>query len=199
MLKTSFGHGAALVAALAVLTGPVLAQGQQVQVIIDRGLTDDLPYTAIYPNVMRSVDDNNSETILTIQHPDALMQCDFFSVAGAPDGWSADAALASLDAAGIEAAWTPNFPGFKLGGQSVGSFASGPSLFYEGQADSSPMGPAVNVVHAEAVDSGRTYIVECLVDSSVAAEARPMIDFIIANFSTRSDGQCCINPLDDRG
>ena len=61
------------------------------------------------------------------------------------------------------------------------------------------MGVPLNVVHAEAVDSGRTYAVECLLDRSVAADARSMIDFIIANFSTKSDGDCCIDPSDDRG
>jgi hypothetical protein len=198
MVYVRFGHGPALLAALALLSAPVLAQ-DQVQMIIDRGLTDDLPYTAIYPNVLRSVDDGNAETILTVQHPDALLQCDFFSVAGAPADWTADSALSSLDVPGIEATWSPNFPGFKLDNQAVGRFASGPALFYEGGADSSPMGPPVSVVHAEAVDSGRTYAVACLVDRNIAAEARPMIDFIIANFSTRSDGQCCIDPADDRG
>ena len=198
MYQSSFGRSAALAAALGMLCAPVLAQ-DQVQMIIDRGLTDDLPYTAIYPNALQSIDDGSSETILTLQHPDALLRCDFLSVPGASDGWTAESALSSLDVAGIEATWTPNFPGFKLDNQSIARFASGPALFYEGQADSSPMGPPVAIIHAEAVDNGRSYAVECLVDRNVAAEARPMIDFIIANFSTKSDGQCCIDPTDDRG
>lgn len=197
---TKFGFGAAMVlaAALATAGAPVLAQ-DQVQMIIDRGLTEDLPYTAIYPEVFRTVDDGSPETFLTIQHPDALLQCDFFSVPGAAAGWSAEAALTNLDVAGIEATWLPNFPDFKLGAPSLGLFQSGPALLYAGAATASPMGPPVNVVHAEAVDNGRTYAVECLVEESVAADARPMIDFIIANFSTRSDAQCCIDPADDRG
>lgn len=202
MIHRSFGRGAALLAATALLSAPVMAQdaaNTQVQMVIDRGLTDDVPYTAIYPNVLRSVDDGNAETILTIQHPDALLQCDYFSVAGAPEGWSADSALASLDVPGIEATWAPHFPGFKVSGQRIAQFASGPALLYEGAADSSPMGPAVNVVHAEAVDAGRTYAVECVADRAIAASARPMIEFIVANFSTRSDGECCINPPDERG
>src|SRR5690606_25489272 len=133
---------------------------------------------------LRSVDDGNSETILTVQHPNALLQCDFFSVPGAPEGWSAEGAVANLDIAGIEATWAPSFPGFSLTGQQVARFASGPALLYVGQSESSPMGPGVEVVHAEAVDAGRTYAVECLMDRAVAAEARPMVDFIIANFST---------------
>jgi hypothetical protein len=191
-----FGRSIALCAAALLAGSQALAQER---VIIDRGLTDDLPYTAIYPQVMQSVDDGSSETILTISHPDALLRCDYFSVAGAPEGWSAEAAVSSLDVAGIESSWAPNFPGFRLSAHGVVRFASGPALLYEGSSDASPMGPAVSVIHAEAVDGGRTYAVECLVDRAVAPDARPMIDFIIANFSTRSDGQCCINPADDRG
>jgi hypothetical protein len=47
------------------------------------------------------------------------------------------------------------------------------------------MSVPINVIHAEAVDGGRTYAVECLYDRSADADARPMVDFIIANFSTR--------------
>lgn len=196
MGKSGPARHVAIALALCGLVTPVFAQNQ---VLIDRGLTDDLPYTAIYPSVLQSVDDGNSETILTLRHPDAFIQCDVFAVPGAPDGWSAEKALENLDIAGIEATWAPDFPGFKVTAQSVGRFASGPALFYEGASDNSPMGVPVSVVHAEAVEGGRTYAVECLSDQAVAAEARPMIDFIVANFSTRSDGQCCINPADDRG
>ncbi len=196
MGNRAFGRGVALCAAALLAGSEALAQER---VIIDRGLTDDLPYTAIYPQALQSVDDGSSETILTISHPDALLRCDYFSVPAASEAWSAEAAVASLDVAGIESSWAPNFPGFKLSSHGITRFASGPALLYEGSSDASPMGPAVSVVHAETVDSGRTYAVECLVDRAVAAEARPMIDFIIANFSTRSDGQCCIDPADDRG
>src|SRR5688572_17300463 len=113
MVRSFFGRGVLLASALAMNTA-AFAQSGQVQVVIDRGLTDDVPYTAIYPDALQSVDDGSSETILTVRHPEALIQCDFFSVAGAPSEWSADAALASLDVAGIESSWAPNFPGFKL-------------------------------------------------------------------------------------
>ena len=198
MSKASFGRMAALVAAVATICGPVAAQ-QAVQVIIDRGLTEDLPYTAIYPNVLQTADDGNPETIMTLRHPSVPLQCDVFAVAGGPDGWTAEGALQALDTAGIEAAWTPSFPGFRLTGQSVGRFANGPALFYEGISESSPFGLPMSIVHAEAVDGGRTYAVECLLAQEIAAEARPMVDFIIANFSTNSEGQCCIDPADDRG
>src|SRR5690606_419826 len=118
--------------AAAVLCGQAAAQ-EQAQVMIDRGLTEDLPYTAIYPSVLRSVDDGSAATILTLQHPDVPLQCDVFAVDGAPEGWSAQEALDKLDAAGIEATWTPDFPGFRLVGRSVVNFASGPALLYEGE------------------------------------------------------------------
>lgn len=198
MFKASIGRGVALVAAVAMNCGPLLAQ-DAVTMVIDRGLTDDLPYTAIYPNALQSVDDGNPETILTLRHPSVPLQCDFFAVSGGPETWTAEAALEALDVAGIEAAWTPSFPGFRLTGQSVTEFASGPALLYEGQSDNSPFAMPLTIVHAEAVAGGRTYAVECLLAQDIAAEARSMIDFIIANFSTNSDGQCCIDPADDRG
>ena len=196
MYEAGPGHSAAVAILFAGLGTPAFAQDQ---IIIDRGLTEELPYTAAYPDVLRTVDDGSTATILTLQHPDAPLQCDVFVVPGASDGWSAQGALDSLDIAGIEATWIPDFPGFKVTGQSLAQFASGPALFYEGQSEGSPLGIPLDIVHAEAVDAGRTYAIECLIGKDIAADARPMIDFLIANFSTRSDGQCCINPNDDRG
>jgi hypothetical protein len=195
IMKLGGRRGAALLAILAGLGSPVLAQDQS-QVVIDRGLTDDLPYTAIYPNVLRSVDDGSPATILTLQHPEAPLQCDAFAVPGAEAGWTAEEALGKLDIAGIEATWTPDFPGFKVVAQGITQFASGPALLYEGESENSPLGIPLRIVHAEAVDGGRTYAIECLMDRSMAKEARPLVDFFIANFSTRSDGECCIDPAD---
>jgi hypothetical protein len=184
-------------AALALACGPVTAQ--QIQVVIDRSLTDDPPYTAIYPEVMQTADDGNPQTILTLRHPDAPLQCDVLVLPEAPEGWTADGALATFDAARVEAAWSPTFPGFRVTGQSVTRFASGPALLYEGTSDGSPFNVPVATVHAEAVENGRTYAVTCLAAIDVVAQARPVVDFIIANFSTNSEGQCCIDPADDRG
>lgn len=197
MTKPAAWRSAATVIAAAVLCGQAVAQ-EQAQVVIDRGLTEDIPYTAIYPNVLRSVDDGSAATILTLQHPDAPLQCDIFAVAGAQDGWSAEQALNKLDAAGIEATWAPDFPGFRLVGRNLVSFASGPALLYEGESDNSPLGVPLRIVHAETVAGDLTYAIECLMERSIATEARPLVDFLILNFSTRSDGECCI-PIDDRG
>lgn len=197
MIKQSM-CGAVLVLPLAVLCGQSYAQ-DQTPVVIDRGLTEDLPYTAIYPSVLRSIDDGSPATILTLQHPEAPLQCDAFAVEGAEAGWTAEQALSKLDVRGIEATWIPDFPGFRIVAQGVTQFASGPALLYEGESDDSPLGIPLRIVHAETVDAGRTYAIECLMEKSIAAEARPLVDFFIANFSTRSDGECCIDPSDQRG
>ena len=183
--------------ALSASVGTSLAQDQS-QVVIDRGLTEDLPYTAIYPSVLRSVDDGSPATILTLQHPDAPLQCDVFAVPGAEADWTAESALDKLDVAGIEATWAPDFPGFKVVAKSVTQFASGPALLYEGESDNSPLGVPLRIVHAQAIGGDITYAIECLMEKSISGEARPMVDFFIANFSTSSDGKCCI-PIDDRG
>lgn len=197
MSKPATARRVVILLALAALGGEALAQ-EQPQVVIDRGLTDDLPYTAIYPNVFRSVDDGSPATILTLQHPGAPLQCDVFAVAGGDADWSAETALDKLDIKGIEASWVTDFPGFKVVARNVVNFASGPALLYEGESDNSPLGVPLRIVHAEAVAGGLTYAIECLMEKAIAGEARPLVDFIIANFSTRSDGECCI-PLDDRG
>ena len=197
MNKHKYRRGGAALLAIAALCGQAVAQDQS-QVVIDRGLTEDLPYTAIYPSVLRSVDDGSSATILTLQHPKAPLQCDVFAVPGGEADWSADAALNKLDVAGIEATWAPDFPGFKLVAKTVTNFASGPALLYEGESDNSPLGVPLRIVHAEAIVGGLTYAIECLMEKAISSEARPLVDFVIANFSTRSDGECCI-PLDDRG
>ncbi len=188
-------------AVLTALTPPVLAQdGVQtaVEMVVLQG-TPDRPFTLIYPSVLQPVDDESEVTVATLRHPDAVMQCDAFVQDGAAPDWSAEAALQTLDTQAIVDIWTPDFPGFALSGQRLTSFQSGPALMFEGTSDNSPFGLPVHILHAEAADSGRFYVVECLVDASAANEARPMIEFIIANFSTRSDGVCCVDPADPRG
>lgn len=190
---------AVLLVAIAGLLAPAFAQDQPpadgtVQIKSDRGLTEDRPYTVFYPPVLEVVDDGSETTVMTLRHPQAPLQCDVMIVDGAPAGWTADNALATLDRSVIEASWLTDFPGFRLTSQGIQQFQSGPALLYEGEAQGSPLGMPVHIVHAEAADGNRTYAVECVVESSIAAEARPMIDFILANFSTRSDGECCKEP-----
>jgi hypothetical protein len=195
MPKSRVMRKAVIVLALAGLGSPALSQ----QIMSDRGITADLPYTIFYPDILQPVDDGSDLTVLTLQHPEAPLRCDIFAVPDEREGWTAEGALGNLDVAGIEATWEPDFPGFSIVGQQLTDFASGPALLYEGESEESPLGMPLSIVHAESVEAGHVYAVECLIAQAIAAEARPLVDFIIANFSTRSDGQCCIDPRDERG
>lgn len=190
-------RGCALAVAAMLSGSPALAQ--EVQIVTDRGLTDDRPYTINYPNVLESVDDGSDVTILTLRHTNAPLQCDAFVVDGAEADWTAETALANIDVNGIVATWAPDFPGFKVTNHALTNFQSGPALLFEGESDNSPLGVPLHIIHAEATDAGRFYAIECLIERSAAQDARPMVDFIIANFSTRSDGTCCTDPSDPRG
>lgn len=190
---------AIMLAATLAFVAPAMAQDQPApeggtEIKVDRGLTEDRPYTVFYPPVLGIVDDGSDTTVITLRHPDAPVQCDVLIVDGAADGWTAEAAEQNLDRSVIEASWLTDFPGFQLASQGVTQFQSGAALLYEGDSQGSPLGVPLHIVHAEAADGGRTYAVECVAEKSIAAEARPMIDFILANFSTRSDGECCKDP-----
>lgn len=185
-----------IILSVIAFAAPAFAQNQ---ILSDRGITEDLPFTIYYPDVLQASDDGNPDTVITLRHGAAAVQCDAFVVDGGAEGWTAQRAVDELDVDGIEANWRNAFQGFTITGRGVTNFSSGPALLYEALSDNSPFGVPVSVVHAEAVDDGRTYALECVLDSAVAADARPMIDFIIANFSTRSDGECCIDPRDNRG
>jgi hypothetical protein len=192
-------QAAALAGALAMaMVPPVIAQ-EQVEMQVVQGADAARPFTMIYPNVFETVDDGSEVSVITLRHPDAVMQCDALVQDGAGTGWTAEKALETLDIPGIVSTWAPDFPGFKVTGQSIISFQSGPALMFEADSDNSPLGVPLKIVHAEATDGGRFYAVECLVERGAANDARPMIDFIIANFSTRSDGTCCVDPADPRG
>lgn len=199
-MKTfGFARATMLLSALVLATTPPVLAQDKVAMQVVQGTTPERPFTVIYPDVFESVDDGSDVSVLTLRHPDAVMQCDALIQDGANVEWSAERALETLDVDGIVKTWAPDFPGFRLTAQSVSSFQSGPALLFEGESDDSPLGVPLKVVHAEAVDGGRYYALECLVERSAADDARPMVNFIIANFSTRSDGTCCVDPADPRG
>ena len=66
------------------------------------------------------------------------------------------------------------------------------ALIYDGSSPESTMGVPLTVVHTETVSDGRGYVLDCLYATAEAERARPIVDFIIANFATRSDADCCI-------
>lgn len=175
-------------AALSLSLLPVAAFGQSVNVT--RSILANEPYTLIYPGAMTAAGGDGQP--LTINHPDTPLQFDLTVVAVDDTGWTPESALASLVDADIVAGWSETFPSFALGTKSITAFQSGPALMYEGTSTESPQGVPLTIVHTETVDNGRGYALDCLFATEYAEQTRPLVDFIIANFSTRSDAECCI-------
>jgi len=177
-----------LLAALALLPTGAYAQAD---VTITRSVLPDRPFTLIYPAAMTAT--GGGADPLTINHPDAPLQCNLEIVPTVADtGWTPDSALAEFDDAEVAANWTDSFPGFAVASKGTTAYQSGPALTYEGNSTNSPMGVPLTIVHTETVDTGRGYVLDCLFATDVAEKARPMVDFIIANFSTKADADCCI-------
>ncbi|KQX34061.1 hypothetical protein ASD04_17620 [Devosia sp. Root436] len=151
----------------------------------------DQPYTLIYPDVM--VTSGEPGGPLTINHPGLPLQCVLTVVPVEDTGWTAEGALAELDAAAVAAGWSETFPGFTLGASLVTRYQSNPALQYEGTSTGSEQGP-ITLVHTETVDAGNGYTLDCFYATEMAAEARPVVDAIIANFSTRQDAQPVVTP-----
>jgi hypothetical protein len=179
---------------LGLLAGPAFAQQDTLDVTVARGISEQRPFTAAYPVAFSPVEDDNEVTVLSISHSGAPIRCDIMMAAGQPREWSAEAAFSGFDALGIEASWAADFPGFRVVEHTIVNFLSGPALYYRGEAERSPLGFPVAVVHAEATDAGRTYVYECIMSREIAPEAMSTIDFLLANFSTRSDAECCVMP-----
>lgn len=177
-----------------LLPAATVAQEAEVTVITARGATEDRPYTLFYPDTMQIVEDGSDVTVATLEYPGAPLQCDAMIAEGGAADWSAATAATSLDRAATEAGWTDQFPGFTISEVTTVDFQSGPALFYRATSQNSPLGVAATIFHAETVDAGRTYIYECLADSRLGADAEGLVDFLFANFSTKSDGKCCIDP-----
>ena len=151
----------------------------------------DQPYTLIYPGVM--VTSGEPGGPLTINHPALPLQCVLTVVPVEDTGWTAEGALAVLDATTVAAGWSETFPGFTLGASLVTSYQSNPALQYEGTSTGGEQGP-ITLVHTETVDTGNGYTLDCFYATEAAAEARPIVDSIIANFSTRQDAQPVVTP-----
>lgn len=183
---------ACLLAAATLL--PVSTYAQQTSVSVTRSILPNRPYTVIYPNIMTA--SGGGPDALTINHPDVPLQCDVEVVPAVENTeWTPDSALASFDDKAIAAGWTDSFPGFTVAAKGKIAYQSGPALIYDGQSTGSPMGIPLTIVHTETVDAGRGYVLDCLFDTKVAEQVRPIVDFIIANFSTKADAECCIGAV----
>ena len=184
----------ALILPTAALAQEATGDTVEVTVQVSRGLTPERPYTVIYPNNLQLVEDGDDITVATLEFPGAPFQCDAMVAEGGAADWTADAAVTGLDRAGTEAGWIEQFPGFAISTVETVAFQSGPALFYQGASTTSPLGGPATIFHAEAVDAGRTYIYECLADTAIPGEAKALVNFLFANFSTRADGECCTDP-----
>lgn len=175
-------------AAVSLVLSPSLAAAQSVNVV--RSILPTLPYTLIYPDPM--VASGGGADPLTINHPDAPLQCDLTVVPVVNTEWTADNALGVLDDAEVAASWTDIMPGFTMGSKGTTQYQDATALIYDGTSPESSMGVPLTVVHTETVANGRGYALDCLYGSEQAEQIRPIVDFIIANFATRSDAECCI-------
>jgi len=171
--------------ALALSFVPVTAFAQNAG--ISGSPLPDQPYTLIYPEVM--VTGGEAGGPLTINHPAMPLQCVLAVVAVEDTTWTADGALASLDYPVVSEGWNDTLPGFTLGASRVTNYQSNPALQYEGASTGTAENGPVTLVHTETVDTGNGYTLDCFYPTEVAAQARPIVDSIVANFSTRQDAQ----------
>ncbi|ODT67717.1 MAG: hypothetical protein ABS75_23090 [Pelagibacterium sp. SCN 63-23] len=178
----------ALLAGLAIASTPGLAAAQNIN--IARSVQADLPYTLIYPDPMQA--SGGGEDPIIINHPNAPLQCEMSVVAVEDQDWSAEIALATLDDGEVTAAWAATLPGFTLTDTGTTAYQDATALRYEGTSTDSPMNLPLTLVHTETVSAGRGYVLDCLFATAEAEQARPIVDFIVANFATSADAECCM-------
>jgi hypothetical protein len=180
----------ATIAVLGLVITPTLAAAQNVSVT--RSILPTEPYTLIFPEPMVAADSDVDPVTVTINHPQAPLQCDMRIVPVEDTSWTADGALTSIDDADVVAAWTDIMPGFAVESKGTTSYQDASALIYVGSSPESSMGVPLTLVHTETVAGDRGYTLDCYYATAEAANARPIVDFIIENFSTRSDAECCV-------
>ncbi|GEM_PF-571487 len=183
----------AAVAGLALVSlvfSPALALAQSVNVT--RSILPTSPYTLIFPEPMVTASSSVDPVAMTINHPDAPLQCDMSVVPVEDTDWTPEAALTALDDTQVAAAWAELMPGFALDTKGTTAYQDATALTYVGSSPESAMGVPLTLVHTETVSNGRGYVLDCYYATDQAEQARPIVDFIVANFATRSDADCCI-------
>lgn len=178
----------ALVASTIAALAPAAAFAQSVNVT--RSIIPALSYTLIYPEPMVAVSSDPSS--LTINHPDAPLQCDMTVTPVEDTSWTAETALSELGEAEVVSSWSQTFAGFAVATKGTVQYQNATALIYEGASTDSPQGVPLTIVHTETVEGGNGYTLDCLFATGVAEQVRPMVNFIIANFSTRPDAECCV-------
>ncbi len=180
--------GALLALSISLLPATVRAQ----EAGVSGSPLPDQPYTLFYPDVMATSGELGGP--LTINHPTLPLQCVLTVVPVEDSDWTAEGALAALDTAAVAEGWSQTFPGFAVGASLVTNYQSNPALQYEGASTGSDQGGPITLVHTETVDTGNGYTLDCFYATEMAAEARPIVDSIIANFSTKQDAQAVVTP-----
>lgn len=151
----------------------------------------DQPYTLIYPDVM--VTSGELGGPVTINHPTLPLQCVLTVVPVEDTSWTVEGALAALDPAAIAAGWQETLPGFSVLESKITAYQSGPALLYQGTSQGET-GTTVTLVHTETVDGSNGYTLDCFYGTEEGLEAGPIVDAIIANFSTKQDAQPVVTP-----
>lgn len=159
---------------------PTMALSQEVAVA--RSAPGEIPYVLTYPVPM--VTEPSEEGTLMLNHPELPLQCELLAVPVEDTSWTVDSALASLSEDDVAAAWGEGLPGFAVTSKGVVAYASTPALRYEGTSLGSGMGVPVTLVHTETVTGGNGYVIDCFFAADAAEQVRPVVDFIIQNFST---------------
>lgn len=186
MMKHNRTLAAATGIAVALASIPAMAQN----INVTRSVLEGLPYTLAYPEPMQA--SGGGDDPIIVNHPNAPLQCEMSLVPVEDTGWTAETALASLNEAEVAAAWAETLPGFAVTGKGLAAYQDTTALLYEGDSTGSPIDLPLTLVHTETVSNGRGYVLECLYATAEAERARPVVDFIIANFSTRADADCCV-------
>jgi hypothetical protein len=169
------------------LASPVFAQSEIAGLTVSGSPLPDQPYTLIFPSEMSQSGEIGGA--VTINHANMPLQCVLTVVPVEPMPWDAQTELAELDDAEIIGAWSNTFPGFALTTKGTTSYQSGLALSYAGTSEDSPQGAPLTIHHTESVDGANGYVLDCFYATESTEAARPVVDFIIANFSTKFDAK----------
>lgn len=173
--------------AIAAVSASAAVAQDTINVEVTRGL--DTPFTLIYPDSMEAITPTDG-AIASIQHREATLQCDIFRAEQPDAGWNADEVAAAFDVAPQEEFWGETFPGFTIETVDTVQFQSGTAVRYVGQSTDSPWGGPAWIEVAEATDDGFAYSFECISDAALDTDA--LVAFMMQNFSTNSEGECCV-------
>lgn len=183
---TSVRRAAAFAACAALLAGPAMAQA----INATRSSLPDLPYTLLYPDVMIA-SENGPDGRVRLNHVNAPVRCDLVVIPVEDAEWTPQSALDAFDRPLVQSQWNGMFPGFTITDAAVAPIHGGEALVYRGSSPESDLSLGLDFVHLETVDENRGYVLDCFYPTAIAPSAKPMVDFVVGNFSTRSDAECC--------